>query len=48
VILTGSVSRGVADELSDVEMLIVPSRALDREECFEHARSMGLVELARG
>lgn len=43
--LTGSVSRGVADELSDVEMLVVPSRTLEREECFEHARSMGLTAL---
>jgi len=45
VVLTGSVSRGVADELSDVEMLVVTSGALEREECFEHARSMGLIEL---
>lgn len=45
VVLTGSVSRGVADELSDVEMLVVTSRALEREECFEHARSMGLIDL---
>lgn len=45
VVLTGSVSRGVADELSDVEMLIVPNHALDRQECFAHARSMGLTEL---
>ena len=45
VVLTGSVSRGVADELSDVEMLVVPSRTLGREECFDHARSMGLTEL---
>jgi hypothetical protein len=45
VVLTGSVSRGVADELSDVEMLVVTSRALEREECFEHARSMGLTGL---
>jgi len=45
VVLTGSVSRGVADALSDVEMLIVTGRALERAECFEHARSMGLTEL---
>jgi len=45
IVLTGSVSRGVADELSDVEMLVVTGQLLDREECFEHARSMGLTEL---
>lgn len=45
VVLTGSVSRGVADELSDVEMLVISSRVLKREECFEHARSMGLIAL---
>lgn len=44
-VLTGSVSRGVADELSDVEMLIVTSRVLDREDCFELARLAGLTEL---
>ena len=45
VVLTGSVSRGVADELSDVEMLIVTGRVLEREDCFELARSAGLVHL---
>jgi predicted nucleotidyltransferase len=45
VVLTGSVSRGVADELSDVEMLVVPSRTLEREECFKLARAMGLTAL---
>jgi predicted nucleotidyltransferase len=45
VVLTGSVSRGVADELSDVEMLLVTARRLELAECFEHARSLGLVDL---
>lgn len=44
-VLTGSVSRGVADELSDVELLLVTARQLDLDECFEHARRAGLVEL---
>jgi hypothetical protein len=45
VVLTGSVSRGVADELSDIEMLVVTTRRLGLAECFEHARSVGLVDL---
>jgi predicted nucleotidyltransferase len=44
-VLTGSVSRGVADDLSDTEMLLVTSRVLEQEGCFELARSAGLVEL---
>jgi hypothetical protein len=42
VVLTGSVSRGVADELSDVEMLIVTPEPLELAACFEHARAAGL------
>jgi hypothetical protein len=42
VVLTGSVSRGVADDLSDVEMLLVTSDPLGLAECFEHARRAGL------
>jgi predicted nucleotidyltransferase len=45
VVLTGSVSRGVADELSDVEMLVVTPEPLELAACFEHARAAGLVEL---
>jgi hypothetical protein len=45
VVLTGSVSRGVADEASDIEMLLVTSTPLDLAECFEHARRVGLVDL---
>ena len=43
--LTGSVSRGVADEVSDIEMLIVTREPLELARCFEHARAAGLVEL---
>jgi hypothetical protein len=45
VVLTGSVSRGVADDLSDVEMLLVTSDPLGLAECFEHARRAGLDRL---
>jgi predicted nucleotidyltransferase len=45
VVLTGSVSRGVADELSDIEMLVVPAEQLDLATCFEHARAVGMLEL---
>ena len=34
VVLTGSVSRGVADERSDVEMLVVTAEQLSREQAF--------------
>jgi hypothetical protein len=42
VVLTGSVSRGVADDVSDIEMLVVTTHRLELAECFEHARSIGL------
>jgi hypothetical protein len=45
VILTGSVSRGVADEISDIEMLLVTTARLDLAQCFEHAARVGLVDL---
>jgi hypothetical protein len=45
VVLTGSVSRGVADDVSDIEMLIVTSEPLELAECFEHARRIGLEGL---
>jgi hypothetical protein len=45
VVLTGSVSRGVADEISDIEMLLVTATQLDLDECFGHARQVGLVKL---
>ena len=45
VVLTGSVSRGVADEISDIEMLVVTRERLDLAECLEHARAVGLSDL---
>lgn len=45
VVLTGSVSRGVADDFSDIEMLVVTSEVVGLAECFAHARSAGLVGL---
>lgn len=45
VVLTGSVSRGVADEVSDIEMLVVTAEPLGLAACFEHARAAGLVGL---
>ena len=43
--LTGSVSRGMADEVSDMEMLIVTPEQLELAECFEHARAAGLENI---
>ena len=45
VVVTGSVSRAVADEVSDIEMLVVTSEPLELDECFEHARAAGLEGL---
>ena len=45
VVITGSVSRGVADDVSDIEMLLVTSEPLELDECFEHARRAGLAGL---
>jgi hypothetical protein len=45
VVLTGSVSRGVADEISDVEMLIVTEEELDIDDCFSFAATCGLTNL---
>jgi predicted nucleotidyltransferase len=45
VVLTGSVSRGVADEASDIELLIVTPEPLELADCFDHARAAGLEEL---
>ena len=44
-VVTGSVSRGVADEVSDIEMLVVTPRELDLEECFALAGACGLTDL---
>jgi hypothetical protein len=46
VVLTGSVSRGMADDLSDIEMLVVTARPLELEACFGLARAAGLDGLA--
>src|SRR5690348_15203419 len=45
VVLTGSVSRGVADEVSDIEMLIVSEHERELAECFDLARGCGLANL---
>ncbi len=45
VVLTGSVSRGVADEVSDIELLVVTAEPLELAACFEHAGSAGLERL---
>lgn len=42
VVLTGSVSRGLADELSDIEMLVVTEAQLSLEQAFELAAAAGL------
>jgi predicted nucleotidyltransferase len=42
VVLTGSVSRGLADELSDVEMLVVTEEQVSLEHAFELAAAAGL------
>jgi predicted nucleotidyltransferase len=45
VVVTGSVSRGDADEISDIEMLIVTESELDLEDCFALAAACGLTDL---
>ncbi len=45
VVLTGSVSRGMADAVSDIELLIVTREPLELEDCFGLARAAGLDEL---
>jgi hypothetical protein len=45
VVLTGSVSRGVSDDVSDIEMLIVTRDELDHADCFSLAASCGLTDL---
>jgi predicted nucleotidyltransferase len=44
VVLTGSVSRGVADDVSDIEMLVVTEECVSLEEAFELARRVGLEQ----
>ena len=45
VVLTGSVSRGVADDVSDIEMLIVTPGEPELDECFALAAACGLTDL---
>lgn len=45
VVVTGSVSRGVADEVSDVELLLVTTEQLELARCFELAAAAGLEKL---
>ena len=45
VVLTGSVSRGVADDVSDIEMLIVTERRPELDECYAIAAACGLTGL---
>jgi predicted nucleotidyltransferase len=45
VVLTGSVSRGVADDVSDIEMLVVTEAQLDLDRCFGLAAAAGLTDL---
>jgi hypothetical protein len=42
VVLTGSVSRAAADEVSDIEMLVVSRELLELEQCFALAQEAGL------
>jgi predicted nucleotidyltransferase len=44
VVLTGSVARGVADDVSDIELLVVTDEQLSLEEAFELAHRAGLEE----
>jgi hypothetical protein len=45
VVLTGSVSRGVADEISDIEMLFVTATPLELAACFEIVSGLGFVDI---
>jgi predicted nucleotidyltransferase len=45
VVVTGSVSRGVADDVSDIEMLIVTPEQLELDDCFALAEACGLTDL---
>jgi hypothetical protein len=45
VVLTGSVSRGMADDVSDIEMLIVTADEPDLDSCFALAAACGLTSL---
>jgi hypothetical protein len=44
-VVTGSVSRGVADDVSDIEMLIVTQAEPALDECYSLAEACGLTDL---
>jgi hypothetical protein len=44
-VLTGSVSRGVADDVSDIEMVVVTRDELTLDECFAVAAACGLTDV---
>jgi len=44
IVLTGSVSRAMADDVSDIELLVVTEEQLSLAEAFELARRAGLEE----
>jgi predicted nucleotidyltransferase len=45
IVLTGSVSRGMADAVSDIELLVVTRDPLALDDCFGLARAAGLEAL---
>ena len=45
VVVTGSVSRGVADDISDIEMLVVTHDELELDDCYSLAAECGLTNL---
>ena len=45
VVVTGSVSRGVADDVSDIELLVVTRDELALRDCFALAGACGLTDL---
>jgi predicted nucleotidyltransferase len=45
IVLTGSVSRGMADAVSDIELLVVTRDPLALDDCFRLARAAGLEAL---
>ena len=45
VVLTGSVSRGVADDISDIEILVVTEGEVDLGDCFLLAADGGVTDL---
>ena len=48
VVLTGSVSRGMADDVSDIEMLVVTRKPLELEEPSSRTSTAGPGSSPRG